>query len=278
MPFPQCSFGCLVHYDETTGRRIILAISCKQWTCPDCAKALRARWVARVTAAKPDRWLTLTMVHNPGGNTLREWQRIKSGFYKLVQKIRKRFKTFEYVACYELTLKGQPHVHVLFRGTFIPQRWLSNKAVECGLGSVVYIEAIRDKKETAHYLVKYITKATETIHSVQPGLRIITASRHFFPLVDDTGPDLFPENTAWTFYAGSPEYVAHTLCIVAHLKIVPSEDDQAIILEKDLEWDARVEALHQKLAADEADRVERYYTSQLFDERRAPLTQEEVSR
>ena len=87
---------------------------------------------------------------------------IHRSFSKLVKRIRRNFGHFEYFAVRETTASGLIHIHLLYRGPFIPQEWLSNAWAEIHQASVVWIKHVdlkRDsKKKIASYLVKYLAK------------------------------------------------------------------------------------------------------------------------
>jgi hypothetical protein len=52
--------------------------------------------------------------------------------------------------------RGAAHVHVVYRGPYIPQQWLSRVAVECGFGRIADIR--RSNPQLMRYLAKYLTK------------------------------------------------------------------------------------------------------------------------
>jgi len=83
-------------------------------------------------------------------------------FRKLVKRCRRAFKKFEYTRVREYTISGLIHAHLIYRGTFIPQAWLSKVWNELHKAPIVYIRKV---DYTGHslgaYLVKYLTKTSE---------------------------------------------------------------------------------------------------------------------
>ena len=87
---------------------------------------------------------------------------VHASFSKLVKRIRRSFGCFEYFAVREQTSSGLVHIHLLYRGSYIPQSWLSGAWAEIHRAPVVWIREVdlkRDsKKKIAGYLVKYLGK------------------------------------------------------------------------------------------------------------------------
>ena len=87
---------------------------------------------------------------------------IHRSFSKLVKRIRRTFGRFEYFAVKEQTSNGLIHIHLLYRGPFIPQSWLSDIWGEIHGAPIVWIREVNlrkdSKKKIASYLVKYLAK------------------------------------------------------------------------------------------------------------------------
>lgn len=121
-----------------SGRRArVTALRCRRWSCEWCAKRLRAKMVAHAHAGfirgQRVRMFTLTAPGNEGveqsyDQLARRWKRFR-------ESLRRRFPgaRFEYFRVTERQGRGHAHLHVLSRGPFIPQRWLSEAAGHAGL-------------------------------------------------------------------------------------------------------------------------------------------------
>lgn len=87
---------------------------------------------------------------------------INHGFRCLVKRIRRKYGKFEYIAAREYTQSGLIHIHLLYRGSYIPQRWLSNAWKRLNNARIVDIRLIdmqrRKKSQIGAYMVKYLTK------------------------------------------------------------------------------------------------------------------------
>jgi hypothetical protein len=162
-------------------------INCKSWRCP----AHRGKWVhrwrtvvSRETAANPvDRLITLTLAAPCTPEQLSLAKQL------LFRRLRSRYGQFEYLAVLEFTSKTRlPHLHILARSLFIPQRELSNlwkkSSTDAGIkpSPVVYIEAPRNQSAAAVYAVSYALDGHSKGQDIPDDWRgrKITYSRNFF--------------------------------------------------------------------------------------------------
>lgn len=66
--------------------------------------------------------------------------------------------SIQYLAVFEEFKSGWPHLHILARGPYIPQEWLSERMREYCNAPIVYISACRDRRVASRYVAKYISK------------------------------------------------------------------------------------------------------------------------
>jgi hypothetical protein len=84
---------------------------------------------------------------------VRCWRNIRQ------RAIRERLTdSIEYLAVFEETKKGWPHLHVLARCEYLPQAWLSERADQYIKSPIVDIRAVRNATHAAAYVAKYISK------------------------------------------------------------------------------------------------------------------------
>ena len=157
-------------FDPATGE--MRPIPCGSWRCGTCgpAKAYRLGLVA--AAAEPERFITLSGV-SPDLHGV--YERLKT----LSKSLRRAGRTFEYLAAPEPHQSAVWHLHLLQRGSYIPQRELSRRASSAGMGSVVWISAVREPEHVARYLVKYMVKGDPD--AWPKGTRRYRTSRSFYP-------------------------------------------------------------------------------------------------
>jgi len=90
---------------------------------------------------------------------------IQASFRALIMRLRRRSLCFGYVRVVEFTRAGLPHYHVILRGPFIPQTWLSTVWKDIHLSPIVDVRGVRLKGGVAGYLAKYLGKDTRARYS-----------------------------------------------------------------------------------------------------------------
>jgi hypothetical protein len=103
------------------------------------------------------RFLSLTSKPNSPEN-------IHKSFSAFVKRARREFGMFEYLATKESTKSGLAHIHLLYRGSYMPFEWIKTNWSDIHGAVNVYIERVHgNKRQVANYLVKYLGK--ESSHS-----------------------------------------------------------------------------------------------------------------
>ena len=93
----------------------------------------------------------MTLTSSPGSGD------IHHDFEKLKKRLRRKFKRFEYLCVKELTKSGLMHLHIVYRGSFISQKWLSEAWQEIHRSKVVHIAKLYTWKYAKH-LARYFVK------------------------------------------------------------------------------------------------------------------------
>lgn len=151
---------------QSTGA--VYDLHCKSWRCPVCGPRKADEWARLAAIGKPERFVTLTRV---GSTPAELYARLKV----LVKAIRREGWVIEYLAAVEVKRAGA-HLHMLQKGDYLPQRWLSAEWEKIGGGRVVDIRAIGDRAGAARYIFKYALKQGE----YWPG-RKVRYSKGYFP-------------------------------------------------------------------------------------------------
>lgn len=134
-------------------RRQLLPMPCGSWGCRVCGPAKAYKLGVKACLAQPQRFVMLSNAGPDPGSCY-------EGLKRLSRALRRRSYTWEYLAVPEPHQNGSWHLHLLQKGSFIPQGELSYLAERSGMGSYVWIEAIKgDPQRVGRYLVKYMTKA-----------------------------------------------------------------------------------------------------------------------
>jgi hypothetical protein len=188
-------------------------------------------WIARLARGQPQREITLTAPPLPNTTPREHAAILKIALNKLLKTLRKRDPTLQYALVWELTKKGVPHVHMLQRGTYIPQAWLAKQWRIAGGGDIVWIASVRGDRLHAAHCCKYLGKATgQTARDLAP-LRIVQVSRGYI-LPPPTPVRLPPTSDyEWTF---SPkrktEILARLLTSLIPHEAMHYDDDSTLII------------------------------------------------
>ncbi len=185
LAYNRCRTGAILVLNYTTRCIKVVPLSCHRWSCPTCSHKKAGIWAARAAAAHPERFFTFTGHPRPGELPAQVFQRMRKGWPDLVRSIRKKIGTFEYVAIWELTKKGFPHLHILQRGDFLPKKWLDYQLPKFGFGPISWLKKIHNGPQAAHYVTKYLAKGFDRSGYLDIFDRRIWASQKYFDVVPD---------------------------------------------------------------------------------------------
>lgn len=156
-----CESNCiLVQYDEGVK---INPLKCRRWTCPTCHPTRCARLRSEAYRGVPNTFITLTVNPTLYKDHHERARRLKAAWTRVRRKAIKGWdnKNIPFLAVFEETETGEPHLHILARSKWIPQDWLS-KELEAEIGApIVDIRRIHSRKKAARYVAKYVGKAPE---------------------------------------------------------------------------------------------------------------------
>jgi len=141
--------------------RRLRPLYCRSWNCDVCAPRRRAQLMAACAAGNPNRFITLTVNPRVGESPSHRLSLLARAWRVTVQRLRRRYPTkrIDYFAIVEETQAGEPHLHILFRGPYVPQAYLSQCMAEIISSPIVDIRKIKNVRETIRYVAKYVTKA-----------------------------------------------------------------------------------------------------------------------
>lgn len=222
-----CGKGSLVGLSPDQRQALIIPTLCKSWDCPTCGPQKRKELMAKIASGRPTRSITLTCPAGKFRTRLQAAQAMKKAWTRLAAEIRKRFEMhpalrwlpprerhlkekamrsrgkptswdkphgFEYCLVWELHKNGWPHLHILTRGCFIPQKWLSYWWNRLGIGPIVWIkradpsilEAAHSAKtfgrEGEHFIRRpedYVTKCIAQSAAALAPLRLVQFSKGY---------------------------------------------------------------------------------------------------
>ncbi len=136
---------------------------CNSWLCEDCRPRRRARLLAEVASGEPTRFFTLTLPPWIGSSPEERRAIMAKGLSRVAQDARREWgrQSFEYLAVCESHLSGEPHIHVLQHGRFIPQKWLSAHWRKHTGGYIVDVRKVKGTARAVRYIAKYVAKSPE---------------------------------------------------------------------------------------------------------------------
>ncbi len=145
-----------------------------------------------------------TVTSPPGEEQATSYAEFSGRWRRLHERIRRRFGTIEYVAVVEPQRRGAAHVHVIFRGGYIPQQWLSRAAQASGFGRIADIRLAG--RATATYITKALTEELSDPGVAPPAFfRRVRWSRHWGHAVQAWQRRLW---TSWHLVTASPRVAA----------------------------------------------------------------------
>lgn len=162
-----CSGWSLVKH-ETKGITAI-TLWCRSWSCPDCLPHRLKQLKEMAAAGNPTTFLTLTVNPQHGQNAEMRARELADAFKLLMKRMRRKFvKTREeYLAVFEETKRGEPHLHVLMRAPYVPQRWISETMAELISAPIVDIRKVHGKRQVAIYIAKYVGKGPKAFGTLK---------------------------------------------------------------------------------------------------------------
>jgi len=142
---------------------------CRSWNCAHCQPIRRRQLMAQAASGEPTRFITLTVNPQTYSSPEERLQKLAWAWRTVVKRLRREHpgKTIEYLAIVEATLAGEPHLHILFRGPFVPQWKLSQFMAELISAPIVDIRRVKDVNAAVKYVAKYITKKPEQFGSAK---------------------------------------------------------------------------------------------------------------
>jgi len=162
-----CTEWSLVKHAPT--ERALKLLYCRAWNCPICRPRRKRQLLALASSGEPNRFLTLTVNPRIGDSPEHRLRLLSHAWKVLVKRLRREHgtKAIQYLAVVEQTKLGEPHLHILLRSPFLPQKVLSSAMQDLIGAPVVDIRKIRNQREVVRYVAKYITKAPEQFGSAK---------------------------------------------------------------------------------------------------------------
>lgn len=143
----------------SAGKRLT-PLKCRSWGCEYCAPWRQKQLWGQAMSGNPTTFITLTV--NPAifsspaeraRELVRAWRLTRAAM-----KRRWKLTRIPFLAVFEKTQRGEPHLHILARLPFMAQAWLSAQMQRLIGAPVVDIRRVRNVRDVARYVSKYVSK------------------------------------------------------------------------------------------------------------------------
>lgn len=135
-------------------------IRCKRWSCEHCQPHRRRQLVAKGASGHPTTFITLTSSDATADTPAEAARVLVSAWRKVRREAMRRYglKHLPFLAVFEATKTGRPHLHILARVKWIDQKWLSDRMRVHARAPIVDIRRVGRMQDVVRYLFKYIGK------------------------------------------------------------------------------------------------------------------------
>lgn len=136
-------------------------LRCRSWQCQECAEERARQLKALAHSGAPNTFLTLTSRRRPGITPAHAAKQLAWCWRVIRLRLMRQAKTkhLPFIAVFEATKLGWPHLHILLRSRWIDQKQLSEWMAELHDSPIVYIERIDNRARLNAYVAKYAGKA-----------------------------------------------------------------------------------------------------------------------
>lgn len=146
---------------KTEGRTVtVLPLLCKCWHCDECRPGRTRRLVEEAKAGAPTLFITLTSRRRASLTPDQAAQQLVSCWRRIRRKYVKEHGkgSLPFLAVFEATKKGWPHIHLVARARWLSQKWLSKQMKKLHNSPHVDVRRVHGVSKVAAYISKYISK------------------------------------------------------------------------------------------------------------------------
>lgn len=155
---------------NTNGKNGVAAsLRCKCWGCEFCAPMNRRLLIRRGMKGQPNTFITLTVNPAFGDSPIDRARRLADAWRKYRRKYRRQYPSekLPFLAVFEKTKLGEPHLHIIARSRWVDQKELSDFMRQELGAPVVWIERISKLAKVVWYVTKYVGKSPERFGSLK---------------------------------------------------------------------------------------------------------------
>lgn len=181
----------------------VIPLRCRCWSCDHCRPSRKARLEAEAQAGAPTIFITLTSRRREGECPDRAAQRLVTAWRTVRAEYLKRHgkDSLHFLAVFEATKLGWPHLHIVARAKWVDQRWLSRR-MRALIGSpIVDVRDVGNIRKRAAYISKYVGKNPHRFEGVKRywrSLKYLTPAEDKDVQSEETAPLWVVEPMPWT--------------------------------------------------------------------------------
>lgn len=153
-----CQEASLVKYDKHV--TVATPLYCRSWGCPECQPTRKRQLVALAASGHPTSFITLTVRPDVIRSQTSRARALVNAWRIVVRRAKKKYgyRSIPYLAVFEATKAGEPHLHILARVRWIDQKWLSKQMAHLVNAPIVDIRRVKGNHMIASYVAKYVGK------------------------------------------------------------------------------------------------------------------------
>jgi len=153
------------HGDEFTAAPLY----CRSWTCDVCQPRRCKQLIRDGLAGAPTTFITLTAPGRTDDTPDDQARQLVRAWREVVRRAKRLYgyPAIPYLAVFEATKAGRPHLHILCRVKWIGQDWLSRQMQQIMGAPIVDVRRIRSRRGAALYVAKYVGKDPHRFHGVK---------------------------------------------------------------------------------------------------------------
>ena len=138
----------------------IMPLRCRCWDCDHCQPIRKAILIEEAMTGHPNMFLTLTVKAQLPGSPERHARQLVKAWRTIRRRAIKKYgyKALPFMAVFEATKKGQPHLHILARCKWLDQAWLSDQMRQLMNSPIVDVRRVDNPDRAVKYVAKYVGK------------------------------------------------------------------------------------------------------------------------
>jgi len=188
----------------------VIPLHCKCWHCDECRPSRTQRLIHEAKRGLPTLFITLTSRRR--ADRTASWA--AQEMVKCWRRIRREYieehgpGSIPFLAVFEETKEGWPHLHIVARARWIDQKWLSDRMAALHDSPIVDVRRVDGLRKVAAYVAKYIGKNPHRFEGVKRywrSLDFLKPEEDERPVMDWQVPLWTVEQRFWRFVADDLE-------------------------------------------------------------------------